>query len=558
MKIFKRMGAIFVAAIIAVMALLPITALAAKTIGTDGSVTISNAKKDERYDFYKILDIDYTEGTGGNSDVYRYFIADGWDGFFASELSGTYTSAQWAALTSGQKNNAAYDYIAALAPASGASVGDNSNDALRDFATRVKQYADTNSINANPSVNGPATGSTVSSSNMTYGYYVMVPVDVPTGKLNDTSSVFSVDNVTPEVTIENKSFYPTLEKKVSNSASSGFATSNSAAIGDTVYYELDSNFPDTNGYDAYNYVITDTYSAGITPNINSIAVKIGSTDLVKDTDYTVAHNATAKTITITMNMKSLAAKKDGSDYLFARGDAVVATYSATINENAVSGTAGNLNTANLTFSNDPANGSSTDVTPNDYTKTFVGSFKMTKVDTEGTVLENAVFKLTGANLNHVNITGDALRNSGNRTTNVDASTADGITFTTTASGVVTIEGLEDGTYTLTELTAPEGFQVISDPITITISSGVPAIVDNTTNAAYTGTTATLTDVVDGATLNASTKVLEFNVVNQPKSPLPSTGAMALVGLAGVGAASILSGAILKNKKKNESEDDILD
>ena len=288
MKIFKRVCATFIAVIMVIMSC--VTGLTAFAEG-EPSITVTNTKANENYEFYKLLNLNWTAGADGvpnnEDDTYSYTInrttGSNFENFFAPlianyEVNGV--SVPWADLNATQKDRAAYDYIASI-------TSDSSE--LFDFTTALKRYATTNSISPAATINGSA-GSTVTTNVATYGYYAMVPVDVSTGKVNDTSAVFSIDTVTPSAEIENKSSYPTLTKKIVSGASEVDAVS--AAIGDTVNFKLTSAIPKMNGYvDAegtpfYQFTITDHISTGFKAPSN-FEVKFGNKVLTANEDYTI-------------------------------------------------------------------------------------------------------------------------------------------------------------------------------------------------------------------------------------------------------------------------------
>lgn len=95
------------------------------------------------------------------------------------------------------------------------------------------------------------------------------------------------------------------------------------------------------------------------------------------------------------------------------------TYQATLNENAVIGGEGNLNTQDLTYSNNPNKDydgtqdsnkpgkpdSTKDVplgeTPDQTTKTFTSGIKLQKLDQDGMALQGASFTIEGDSINKI-------------------------------------------------------------------------------------------------------------------------------------------------------------
>ena len=140
-----------------------------------------------------------------------------------------------------------------------------------------------------------------------------------------------------------KSMNPNIAKKILGSGS-GNDYGDDTAIGDEISFEVKTAFP---GYsDAYTDVefnIIDTLSEGLTLNLESVAVvKVGETEPVKGTDYTVAQDGQTMTISFT------------SDYILAnRGKDVTVQYTAVLNENAGLNFDKNTNTVKAEYTNNP-------------------------------------------------------------------------------------------------------------------------------------------------------------------------------------------------------------
>ena len=211
----------------------------------------------------------------------------------------------------------------------------------------------------------------------------------------------------------------------------------------------------------------------------------------------------------------------------SRNDIVI-KYNAVLNEKADRTTAGNKNTVNLTFSNNPnykydgtstsneptetekTNGNVVGQTPDSNTKTYTTGIKVVKIDAKtGERLKNAEFTLEGTGVNKVvyransTFTADAsgtyykLKNGTftdeaptAETTKYYASTdtkytleftesaknktvAGGkntVSFLTDDAGLATFSGLGAGTYTLSETAAPSGYNPIGEDITFTLTA----------------------------------------------------------------------------------------
>jgi LPXTG-motif cell wall-anchored protein len=253
-----------------------------------------------------------------------------------------------------------------------------------------------------------------------------------------------------------------------------------------------------------------------------------------------------------------------------------------VNDAAVIGNAGNPNTVKLTYSNNPGHSGDgnpdnpdsdivTGETPDSVVKTYVTEIELIKVDgaNNTTKLAGAVFNVKGTQINKVIITGEKfvkdaagtyyLLKDGTYTTKTptDAtisqyeSTSDmykkeayattseqetkdvDFQVVTGSDGIIKLTGLKEGTYTFTEIQAPDGYNLLKDPITVTITSNV-----TTTDATFAWTGS------DNVT-NKSDGTFTFNVANNSGTELPSTGGIGTTifyivgGLLLVGAAIVL-------------------
>jgi len=418
------------------------------------------------------------------------------------------------------------------------------------------------------------------------GYYLVEETGKPSNK--EAFSRFMLDVVGP-TSVDPKRTYPTLDKKITGPNAKDSGKANGVSIGDTVNYEIKTTMPDLTGYEKYYYVINDTMAAGLTFDPSSVAVTIAGEDVAKDTDYEVQIGTEADGYTFQIVFKDFVKRTEPKD------SEIVVTYNAVLNENADRTTAGNLNTADLTYSNnpnydydgtiptgnEPGEGEPTGTTPDKQTKTYTANIKLTKKDNKGNKLTGAKFRLTGTAAKVVLINGTAFKYSAN-----DSGTyyklTDG-TFTETAptdatadkyvdstkyalvetnaketsyedickeayvnsDGTLEFNGLAAGTYTLTELVAPEGFNKLENPITVVISdAGIKFEKGAEDPDLWTAT-------VDGkAVTMGDTATAAFDVVNNPGDTLPSTGGIGtkLFYLFG-GMLAVGSGVLLVTKKR---------
>ena len=394
--------------------------------------------------------------------------------------------------------------------------------------------------------------------------------------------------VVKSVEVDAKTSVPTLDKKIVQPKATGTGTeevpANTASIGDDVNFRITTAVPNTAGYDKYFFVIKDKLSPGLTFKAASLKVYQGadSTLLTKDTDYSVKTSTDAFEVVL----------KDAKD---RSGKAIVVEYSATLNENADRTVAGNPNTADLIFSNNPNVTSTGDPQEPDYpgpndvtgktpeveTITYTTGIKLIKIDKDTRkTLTGAKFKINGEKVNTVLTTAEEYTKDAagtfyklkdgtyteeaptigtegqyasttdlykrEKTTTVATSTGTHEREATVdANGYLTFEGLGAGTYTITEVEAPTGYTPVAAfnvVITATPSLTEPGWKVDGTAAAATTTNPTI--------------IKTYEVENVLKVDLPETGGMGTTVFYIIGGILVvLAGALLFAKLRMKKKDE---
>ena len=231
--------------------------------------------------------------------------------------------------------------------------------------------------------------------------------------------------------------------------------------------------------------------------------------------------------------------KEGGDKLVTKDSKVVVEYNATLNttENGtVLGSAGNANTVTLTFSNNPNTNQegSTSETPESEVKVYSYQLVINKTDKDKQALEGAKFTLYKKNAEGIfEIVGTEKEATAN---------GDGV------KNVFTWEGLDAGTYKLSETVTPNGYNTIKDIVFDVTSSFTEdaltgLIAENVADAdGALGDAALTGTVLDGS--------LRGDVVNIGGTVLPTTGTTGLIVLAG-GAVIVLAAAGIVRMRKKE-------
>ncbi len=381
----------------------------------------------------------------------------------------------------------------------------NDADALQAFAVDALAAAKAAGI-APETATGANDAATLS--DISFGYYVIEDAGTAT-----PISALMLQTTSAQVTI--KADKPSIEKKIdgdndSDSQTAGLVDYNTAKVGETVPYVLTSKVPEMEGYTAYEFTVTDSFSVGLTYN-DDVKVTIGGAEV---SDYTATYENQVLTV----------AFADLTGY--NAGDEIVITYSATVNENAVKGIEGNPNAVVLEYSNNPQDSESTEATPEDIVYTYLIDLIVNKTDasTPAKPLAGAKFELYN---------GDALVATG-------VSGDDGVVVFAYEEGYSA--GLKDGeTYTLKETEAPSGYNEAED-ITFTVNFDEPTA---STDAVWS----TNNGVV---TLNEEGNAFEITVINLTGGLLPSTGGIGTTIFYIVGALLIIGAAIYLISKKRMS------
>lgn len=293
------------------------------------------------------------------------------------------------------------------------------------------------------------------------------------------------------------------------------------------------------------YTIVDTLPAGLTfKSVDSI--KMGDVTFAKDTDYTVTTDGQKVTIKFKdAGIKKLLNGETVETKLTAHRDA--AHHGRLVND------------AVLNYSDD----SYTDnVTPtDDKSPLYDITLDLTKVDgASKAALPGAVF---------------TLQNKDGKYVKADGSLSDTeVKLTVTGAGKLTVKGLDEGDYTLTEVTAPDGYIITDSPIKFTIKATVDTsrndkqdatkqqlqkieVTNVSAGSKDTGsvTTAGLMDIkADGiSNKDGDESVVTANVYNTKQGTLPGLGADGTVAVTVIGAGLCVAALGVAKARKDAAD-----
>lgn len=400
--------------------------------------------------------------------------------------------------------------------------------ALGDRTMTIAQLEDNLTLTTPAKTVTSSKGSTVIDG-LAAGYYLVKDEDGTQAGKSDAYTKFIVQVVgDTEATV--KSGVPTVEKKVKDTNDSTGKTSDwqdsaDADINDDVEYQITGTMPSNIAdYTTYKYMFTDTMSKGLTYTAKNAKITIGDKDVTDSFEEVVTTKDDGSTV-VTWTCNNL---KGIDGVTLDKDTTVVVTYSAMLNKDAVIGSAGNPNTVNLTYSNNPNDGGKgeTGKTPDDKNIVFTYKVVVNKVDQDKKSLKGAAFKLEKKQPN------GTYKEVGS--------------FTAGEETTFTFSGLDDGNYQLTETTTPTGYNTIT-PIEFTISAthdtegADPKLTELSGNA--TSGEAEFTPDKDAGSLTT-------DVVNKKGSTLPSTGGIGTTIFYVAGCAMVvLAGVMITARKK---------
>ena len=404
------------------------------------------------------------------------------------------------------------------------------------------------------------------------GYYLLV--DTTASLADGDAKSLNIVAVFNDITITPKKGTVESEKHVddkNDSDSTDHSELKDSAdydIGDSIKYTLTMTLPeDYANYKQYYVAFSDDMSAGLTYNgdakiyygaADTTGTDIG-TDFAVDTSATSAYStpSAGKVYKYTIADLKASTATEAQKVLVA-GDVIKIEYTATLNNAAVIGAAGNPNKYKVDFSCNPNQESGgtpdTNDTPWDTNIVFTYKTVFNKVDQAGDPLTGADFKLYKF-IEDENGT-DTYNNKKGTWTDV-TTLGDGTnkpskakdTYTkgdkTAANAKFTFSGIDAGVYKLVESTTPPTYNTIEDQI-FTITATHDLVSDNPTLKALTGT--------EGAeftmTSNTSDGSLTADIKNEQGAELPSTGGIGTTMFYIIGAIMVIgAGVVLISRRR---------
>ena len=425
-------------------------------------------------------------------------------------------------------------------------------------------------------------------SDMEQGLYLVVETCVPENVTSTCTPFFvslpmtTIDGTAwnYDVTVypKNQTGNPTLDKTVREDKNStgkntgsltditgGYAHTASASIGDTVDYQIISTMPTitSKASDLSEYAYVDTMSKGIKYNKNDVAI-----EFFKDSDctdkittwaedsgkFTVAYDDAQNIMTIRMTEAGLSEINEAATVYtdsVKRGysDCTMRiTYAATLTADAATyGDRDNPNRVKLTWKR--TNTTYYD-TLEDCCHVYVYAIDLIKQfsDNNGTFgkVKFIAYNDTDGYYIKANMDGEVYNVTG-FTSNKSEATM----LIPNLKGHIILRGIEDDTYTLTEVATDKGYVLLRDPVKIMVITKEDGACERCGAALLTASATVNGEPVSMTDANA---VVPLRIINNPGFDLPKTGGYG-VWMYTVGGVLLLGAAafIVVKSRKHKSE-----
>ena len=428
-----------------------------------------------------------------------------------------------------------------------------------------------------------------SASDMEQGLYLVVETRVPEN-VTSTCNPFLISlpmttvdgsewNYDVTVYPKNQTGNPDLEKTVRESKNStgkntgsltditdGFEHTASASIGDTVDYQIISTLPTitskASSLSEYTYV--DTMSKGVRYNKNDVVIEFfkdaGCTDKIttwaEDSGkFTVAYDDAQNIMTIRMTEAGLAEINEAATVYtdsVKRGysDCTMRiTYAATLTADAATyGDRDNPNKVKLTWKR--TNTTYYD-TLEDCCHVYVYAIDLIKQfsDNNGTFgkVKFIAYNDTDGYYIKANMEGEVYNVTG-FTSNKSEATM----LIPNLKGHIILRGIEDDTYTLTEVATDKGYVLLRDPVKVVVTTKDDGICERCGAALLTASATVNGEPVSMTDANA---VVPLRIINNPGFDLPKTGGYGVWtytvgGVLLLGAAAFI---VMRSRKQHRNE-----
>ncbi len=497
----------------------------------DGKIIITDAVKDQKYTIHKVFDLTYSATPTINDSTNI-------DNGQPERVSYTYTKTG--------ASDALYDALADAASSPFTLTATSETDKYqvtlkdgKDIDDIVKFLTD-NKSKLPAGTEKTADSTTVTFDTLSYGYYYIE---------SSVGAAVMINSTTKEISITSKNSAPILTYQDETTLD----VNRTAGYGDEEEFTLTL----TAGKGAQNYVVHVTVPDGLTFDSTSVTVQkaawnetSSSNDTAADwaaSNYTLTAPAAADGHTFDLTLTA-----DGNKDLSEK-DQIIIKYKATVNNGQTGATPaatvrgdGNKSEAYMTYgAADPAEtGPKTSDTVYVYDFTVSKYFMNAAVKTALPGAKFKLYKIADSKTYYAQVTAGKL--TGWTETEADGTELESgaAANPTTDKSTFKVEGLDAGEYLLKETYAPEGFNILADPVKFKVGEEF----DKTKANVF------VWDTSDYSATAATDNTIE--VENNTGSRLPSTGGIGTTIFYVVGSILVLGAVILLiTKKKMSGYDD---
>lgn len=441
---------------------------------------------------------------------------------------------------------------------SGSNSGANHypSPAGNSFATQLAQALASSSVASTSVTAGSAfTG--------TEGYYLLAANDSNVA-VNEaaTAPIWLPLGGSTSVVVE-KNALPTLTKLIQEDRDNSWGSIADAHKDQDVNVKLTATMPENiDSFESYRMTFVDTLSDAVVPqgaNTSSVAVTVyptgtsGSSVVIPVSNSQLSETYANNVLTV-----------DIADVLklgqsITKDTVVEVDYKAHMTGSASEGAYGNVSSAILSYTADPISLVSRN-TESETVALAAYQLDITKVDKQtNKALQGVGFKLRVK-------ASDGSSDTASAGKYVDASgalvaAANAATFTTNASGQVTIPMLDAGTYVLEEVVVPQGYEKRPDiqlEIVTVLDQAGQKVASLTVTPTTTDNTALESDIVTTATANMNTGAVQVKTSDDKKVLMPITGMDGVTASLVYGGAAIalgLGGWLASRRKEGENDDE---
>ncbi|SEA06993.1 fimbrial isopeptide formation D2 domain-containing protein [Lachnospiraceae bacterium NK3A20] len=467
MKVKNRPGrgrARLLSIVLSVFLLLTLLPAAGMRVNAEGELTVSihGTTAETKYEGYRLL----TSITGA-------------DGAVTYSLNDKYKDIVLQAATDASGNTVAT--LEQLLTFLNTHSGSGNSTALEDAKIRLfadKVYAGVKDMGEDHTFQGGDNSLDLDQT----GYWLL---GQKTGTDITTSILLPLTRATAEINVKQST--PEVHKKVmENSNTATYQDAADYSVGENVPFMITGTISDQiKNFSSYTYKFTDIIPKGFDLDADSIAVQI---EKVQPNEYAKGINAKDKdkvtlnagtdyktntatkedgTTTLTVDVTGLLKLVQNPDSGVAPGDTVVVTYNAKLNQNAVIGSQGNVNTVKLTYSNNPYSGDTHETTERN-AKVYTYALSILKTGRDGNSLSGAEFTLlkkTGEEYTEIAKLGPNVSTTSNGFVGELSLEADG----EVPNARFNFNGLDAASYKIIESKVPDGYKK-ADDIEFTIAT----------------------------------------------------------------------------------------